>query len=71
VSLTITINDPDRPHERRSSEVAFIAGAVALALSEFQRGGGLVLEGRVEGTSATGASHTSLGSWSYTPGAER
>jgi hypothetical protein len=71
VSFTVTINAPARPHEKRSSEVAFIANAVALAMSEFQRGCGLVLEGKVEGTSATGASHTSLGTRTYIPGAEQ
>ena len=67
MSLTIEISDPEIPHETRSSEIVFLAAAASLAIAEFQRGGGHVLEGDVVGISAAGASHTSLGRWTYSP----
>jgi hypothetical protein len=66
--LIITIDDPEVPHERRSSEIAYLAGAAALAIAEFQRGCGHVREGEVFGISAAGTSHSSLGRWTYTSG---
>jgi hypothetical protein len=63
--LTIAINDPSL--KKKSAEVAFCAQAVAVAMTEFQRGNGTVTAGNIVGMSGAGAANTSLGTWTYTP----
>ena len=73
-SLTISINNiPTITNPgflgRRSAEVAWTAYAISEAMKEYQRGNGGVTSGAIIGTDTTGAFGVSLGSWTYTPGA--
>jgi len=67
--LTITINDPGL--EKRSSEVAFANHALQMVMKEFGRGNGQLGSGTIIGQSASGATNTTLGSWTYLSTASR
>jgi hypothetical protein len=67
--LTITIVDPNFAGQRKSSEVAYLLRALAVAKTEIGRGNGVRTSGTILGTNQAGTPNTSLGSWSYVPSA--
>jgi hypothetical protein len=67
--LVITVNDPGL--DKRSAEVSYAKRVVDEAVKEFGRGNGTVASGTILSQSASGASNTSLGSWTYTSSASK
>lgn len=71
MSLTITINDPAPAFDKKSAEVAYFQRVLEHLANEIGRGRGTVTSGQIIGLSAAGVANTSLGSWSFTPGASK
>jgi hypothetical protein len=67
--FVITIND--QTFDKKSAEVQHIAKCLEVAAAEIQRGQGTVTSGTITHQSPSGAGHTSLGSWTYSPSASR
>jgi hypothetical protein len=65
--FTVSINDPSL--SSRASEIAYVERAVQIALIELGRGNGNTTSGSIIGQTSTGATNTSLGSWTYSPSA--
>jgi hypothetical protein len=70
-TFTFTLTVSPQNFDRQSIEVEHIKKVIELAISEFGRGRGTVTSGSIVGSSPSGASNSSLGSWSYTPGATK
>jgi hypothetical protein len=68
--LTITITDPPA-FDKKSSEVQHILKILDHLEMEIGRGRGTVTSGTIIGTSPTGATNVSLGSWSYSASASK
>lgn len=66
-SFTITVSA--QTFDKQSAEVAYIRRVLDLAAAEIGRGLGMTTSGTIVGVSPAGVPNTSLGSWSYTPGA--
>jgi hypothetical protein len=68
-SFTITVSG--QTFDSKSAEVAFIQKTLQAAAQEIGQGRGTVVSGSIIGVNPTGVPNSSLGSWSYTPGATR
>lgn len=66
MSLTVTFNS--YTFDKKSSEETFYLGVIDILEKELGRGQGTVTSGTLLGTHpTTGATNTSLGSWTFTP----
>jgi hypothetical protein len=65
VLMTVTINLPSPPLEKRSSKVAFATKALQIAMTELGRCNGNDSSGEIIGQGADGSSHVSLGTWMF------
>jgi hypothetical protein len=70
-NFAFTITVAPQSFDKQSGEVAHIKRVLDLAINEIGRGQGTVTSGSIVGVSPAGVANTSLGSWSYTPGATK
>jgi hypothetical protein len=71
MSFTFTITVAPQSFDKQSAEIAHILRVLDLAKNEIGRGQGTITSGTIVGVSPAGVANTSLGSWSYTPGATK
>jgi hypothetical protein len=67
--MTVSIDLPAVPFDKRSSEVAFIERALDVIKTELGRGNGNVTSGTILDHSMALGAPISLGFWTYTPSA--
>jgi len=63
--MTVQIESPSPPFDKKWSNVAYAIKCLNLVISELGRSGGTASSGNIIGQDAAGVPNTSLGLWMY------
>jgi hypothetical protein len=68
--LLVTITDP-KSFDERSPEIDYLLKLLGAVGQDIRRGKGIVTNGSIIGTDATGSPNGAVGNWIYLPGASK